>query len=70
MKSATSSQKKTLKKVDEAFKKAIDALSGYEKKYHSEEIVAGSMAVAEGKDKSFSTVLNKLKEKLNVREGY
>ena len=72
MKSATLPQNKALKKpeVDEVLKKAIDALSGYEKKYHSEETVAGSMAVAKGKDKFSSTALNKLKEKLHVREGY
>ena len=47
--------------VEEKFKKAIDALSDYEKKFHSEKTIAKRIAEAE---------LNKeLKEKYRVRDG-
>jgi hypothetical protein len=45
-------------------------LSDYEKKCYSKETVSKRMAAAEAKDKSSSTVLNKLKKKLRVREGF
>jgi hypothetical protein len=49
-------------------KDAIDALSAYEKKYHSKETVTQTMAEAEVKDKSSTTILKKLKETFRVRE--
>ena len=68
---------KTPKDVDEKFKKAIEALSAYEKRCHPRETVskknvakktvAEKMAEAGAKDKSSSTTLNRLKEKLLVR---
>lgn len=70
LKSATEAERKTSKDADESFKRAIDALSDYEKKCFSKETVSKRMAAAEAKDKSSSTVLNKLKEKLRVREGF
>jgi hypothetical protein len=66
--SATEAQKKASKEVDKKFKKAIDALTDYEKGCHSSETVAKKMVEAEQKDKSSSTTLNRLKEKLRVRE--
>jgi len=43
-------------------KEAINALSDYEKRYHSSETVARRMVAAETKDKSSLTILNKLRE--------
>lgn len=60
-------QKKISKEADEKFKEAINALSEYEKRYHSNETVVKRMATAEAKDKSSLTILNKLKVKLRVR---
>jgi hypothetical protein len=60
-------QKKISKEVDGKFKEAINALSDYEKRYHSSETVVERMATAEAKDKSSLTILNKLKGKLRVR---
>lgn len=57
-------QKKISKEVDEKFKEAINALSDYEKRYHSNETVVKRMATAVAKDKSSLTILNKLKGKL------
>ncbi|KAF8495549.1 hypothetical protein F5888DRAFT_564353 [Russula emetica] len=57
-------QKKISKEVDKKFKEAINALSDYEKSYHSNETVVKRMATAEAKDKSSLTILNKLKVKL------
>jgi hypothetical protein len=48
---------------------AIDALSVYEKKYHFRETVTQTMAEAEAKDQSSSTILKRLKETFRVREG-
>ena len=59
---------KTSEEADEKFKKAIDALSGYEKKYHANATVARRLAEAEAKDRSMGT-LNGLKENLSVRGG-
>jgi hypothetical protein len=67
LESATESQKKISKQVDEKFKEAINALSDYEKRYHSNETVVERMVTAEAKDKSSLTILNKLKGKLRVR---
>ena len=69
LKSATEAERKTSKDADESFKRAIDALSDYEKKCYSKETVSKRMAAAEANDKSSLTILNKLKEKLRVREG-
>jgi hypothetical protein len=66
--SATETRKKTSNDADAKFKKAIDALSAYEKKYHFRESVTHTMAEAEAKDKSSSTILKKLKETLRVRK--
>jgi hypothetical protein len=69
--SVVQSQKRTSKdaeSVNEIFKKAIEELNAYEKKYHSEEIVAKKMAEAEAKDKLSLTTLSRLKEKFRVRE--
>jgi hypothetical protein len=64
LKSATQAQKKTSKEADKKFKKAVDALSDYEKRCHFKETLAESMAAAVAKYKSSLTILNKLKEKL------
>jgi hypothetical protein len=66
--SATETRKKTSNDADAKFKKAIDALSVYEKKYHFRETVTCTMAEAEAKDKSSSTILKRLKETFRVRE--
>jgi macrodomain Ter protein organizer (MatP/YcbG family) len=66
--SATETRKKTSNDADVKFKKAIDALSAYEKKYHLKETVTQTMEEAEGKDKSSSTILKRLKETFRVRE--
>jgi hypothetical protein len=66
--SATTARKKTTKDVDAKFKRATVALSAYEKKYHLTETVAYRMAEAEAKDKSFSTILEILKETSSVRK--
>jgi hypothetical protein len=66
--SATEARKKTSSETDAKFKNAIDALSAYEKKYHSRETVTQTMAEAEAKDKSSSTILKRLKETFRVRE--
>ena len=60
-------QKKISREADEKFKEAINALSDYEKRYHSNETVVKRMAAAETKDKSSLTILNKIKEKMRVR---
>jgi len=67
--SATKARKKTTKDADTKFKKATDALSVYEKKYHPEpkETVIYTMAEAKAKDESSSTFLKRLKEKWRVR---
>ncbi|KAH9995269.1 hypothetical protein BJV77DRAFT_1066358 [Russula vinacea] len=61
--SATEAGKKTSKVADEEFKKAIEALSAYEEKYHTNKIVAKKMAEAEQKDKSFLADMSQLKAK-------
>ena len=66
----TEVQKKTSKEADEKFKKAINALCHYEKEYHFKPIVAQIISEAEAKDKSSSTTLNKMKEKLRVRKEF
>jgi hypothetical protein len=68
--SATETRKKASKDVDKKFKDAIDALIAYEKKYHTRETVSKKMVEAGEKDKSSSTTLNRLKEKLRVRKSY
>jgi hypothetical protein len=66
--SAAEARKKTTKDADAKFKKATDALSAYEMRYHLRETVTDTMAEAKAKDKSSSTILNKLKETLRVRK--
>ena len=66
--SATETRKKTSNDADAKFKKAIDALSAYEKKYHFRETVTQKMVEAEAKDKSSLTILKRLKERLRVRK--
>jgi hypothetical protein len=67
--------------ADEKFKKAIDALIDYEKRYLSKETVAKRMAAAEAMDQPSSTIANedqsastipkktKEKLKLHLRKG-
>jgi hypothetical protein len=66
--SATETQKKTKKDAVAKFKKATDALSAYEKKYHLKETVTYTMAEAQAKDKSSSTFLKRLKETMRVKK--
>jgi hypothetical protein len=66
--SVTEARKKTTKDADAKFKKATDALSAYEMRYHPRETVTDTMAEAKAKDKSSSTILKKLKETLRVRK--
>jgi hypothetical protein len=68
--SATEARKKTTKDADAKFKKATDALSAYEKKYHPQarEAVTYRMAQAEAADKSSSAILRRLKETMRVRK--
>ena len=70
--SATEARKKTLKGVDESFKKAIDVLSAYEKKHHPnpKTPVAERMETAEETDTSSLMFLNMLKENWRVREEF
>jgi hypothetical protein len=70
LESATRAQKKPFKEADDKFNNAIDSLTDYEKKCYSKATVAERMAEAETKDKSSSTILNKLRQKLRVREGF
>jgi hypothetical protein len=64
LRSTTKAQKKTLKDVDENFKKAIEALSAYEKEHHPKlnTNVAERMKSAEETDTSSLKVLKGLKE--------
>jgi hypothetical protein len=64
--SVTEARKKATKDANAKFKKAVDALTAYEKKYHSRETVALTMAEARAKDQSSLTILQKLKETLRV----
>lgn len=70
LRSAIKAQKKTLKDVDESFKKAIDALSAYERTHHpnAKTLIAERMKTAEEKDTSSLKFLNRLKENWQVRE--
>jgi hypothetical protein len=52
LKLATAAGKKTSKKAGKTIKRAINALSNYEKKYHLTKAVAKRMAAAEAEDKS------------------
>jgi hypothetical protein len=70
LESATWARKKTSKEADDKFNNAIDSLTDYEKKCYSRATVAERMAEAEAKDKSSSTILNKLRHKLRVREEF
>jgi flavin-dependent dehydrogenase len=68
--SAAQAGTKASKEADEAFKEAVNMLSDYERKYHSEfeETVSRRMEKAEKEDKSSLKVLNRLKETFRVRE--
>jgi hypothetical protein len=75
--SAAEARTKTSKEADEKFRKAIETLSDYEMDYHSRCPASGGdesnavhqrMKVASAKDKSSSTILNRLKESLKVSE--
>ena len=66
--SAAEARKKATKDADTKFKEATVALSAYEKKYHLKETVTDTMAEAEAKDKSSSTILKRLKETFHVRK--
>jgi hypothetical protein len=73
--SAIKARKKTLENVDENFKKAIDALSAYEKTHHpvdpnGKTPVAERMKTAEEMDISSLKFLNKLKENWLVRHEF
>jgi hypothetical protein len=63
LKSAAEVLVKTSKEADKKFKRAIDALRDYEKRYHFETTVAESMAAEEAKDKSSTN----LKDRSPVR---
>ena len=45
-------------------------LKDHEKKCHSKEVVVKKMAAAKAKDKSSSTVRNRLKERFRVRQDF
>jgi hypothetical protein len=75
--SAAEAGTKTSKKADERFQKAIETLSDYEMDYRASRptsdgddsnAVHRRMEVANAKDESASTILNRLKESLKVRE--
>ena len=66
--SAAVAGNETTNDADAKFKRAIDALSAFERKYHARETVTRTMAEAEAKDKSSSTILKTLKEIFRVRE--
>ena len=70
--SATEARKKTLKEVDENFKKAIDALCAYERRHHpnAKTLVAERMKTAEETDTSSLKFLNRLKENWRVRKEF
>jgi len=76
--SAAEAGTKTSKEADEKFRKAIETLSDYEMDYHDgrptsdgddSNTVHRRIEVANAKDKSSSTILNRLKESLKVRRG-
>jgi hypothetical protein len=67
LESAAKTQNKKSKDVDDKFKKAIEALGNYEKKWHSKETIVEKMADAV-KEKSSSTILNRMKEKLHLKK--
>ena len=71
--SATTAGNGTSNDADAKFKRAIDALSAYGKKYHLTESVTHMMAKAEVKDKydrSSQAVSNRLMGTFRVREEY
>ena len=69
--SAAKVQKKNSKVADKKLKYAVDVLCAYERKYHLNKTVVEMMVSAEAEDDSveLSTILNRPKEKLSVREG-
>ena len=76
--SAAEAGTKTSKEADEKFRMTIETLSDYEMDYHARRLTSDGddsdtvhrrMEVANAKDKSSSTILNRLKESLKVREG-
>ena len=56
--------------VDMSFKKAIDALSAYEKRQHLNTKTLLRMAAAKETDRSSLKVLNSLQERFRVREEF
>lgn len=71
--SATTAGNGTSNDADAKFKRAIDALSAFGKKYHFTESVTHMMAEAEVKDKydrSSQAVSSKLMGAFRVREEY
>lgn len=66
--SAAEAGKKTSNDADAKFKKAIDALSAYGKKYYFRESISRMMAEAEANDESSLTTLERLEEIVCVRE--
>ena len=67
LRSATQARNETSNDADAKFKEAIDALSAYEKKYHSRETVTLTMAREEAKDTS-PTFFNQVAKVALVRE--
>jgi hypothetical protein len=77
LQSAAEAGRKTSKRADKNFGKAIETLSDYEMNCHTTplmpdggngNIVHKRMEVAKQKDKSSSSILNRLKESFRVRE--
>jgi len=69
---------RTSKEVDDNFERATEALSRYEMRYHPKDprskgsdsrlkTVRQRMAMAQVKDETSSTILNRLKEKLSLK---
>ena len=66
--SAAEAGKKTSKDADAKFKKAIDALSAFGKKYYFREPITHMMAEAEANDEPSLTTLERLEEIVCVRD--
>ncbi len=69
LRSAAEARKGKSEDAEAKFKEAIDALSAYERKHYSMDTVTRTMEDAKTEDKSSSKILNRLKEKFQVREG-
>ena len=66
--SATEERKKISNDADAKFKRAISALSAFEKKHYTSETVTRTMAEAEAKDKSYLTIFKREEEIVCVSE--